>query len=191
MAKTREPVYLTSRRAALREGEPKYKTGEECKQGHIAFRYTASGACSECISSAGIKARYGTQERKDEAALLREARAEAVRDLVEVKLRCYMSHLDQLRGIVVAVTQGRYPMLDRAQIISSKPPGANEGGTQLHRFNVSSQDVDQLRATANALLNTKGVNVEARRAAMLKARLEETEEEAEDNGEPDFDPNRA
>jgi hypothetical protein len=37
-----------SRSSALAGGYPRYYTGERCKNGHLADRYTLSGACVEC-----------------------------------------------------------------------------------------------------------------------------------------------
>lgn len=191
MAKTREPVYPSSRKAALRMGDTKYKTDKPCSQGHFAPRYTTSGACSECLSAAGIKARYGSQERKDEATLLREAKQQARIDMTEIKLRCYPADLDNLRALVVAATLARFPMLDRADVVLNKAPGALEGGTQLHKFNVSGSDFDLLRGIANTLLNQRGPNIAAAREKMLRDQLQMAAKEAEDNGEPAFDPGKA
>lgn len=33
---------------AAKRGESEYFTGKPCKNGHIAFRSTVSGACKEC-----------------------------------------------------------------------------------------------------------------------------------------------
>ena len=180
MTKVREPVYPKTRRLALRAGDSKYKTGIPCKSGHVTYRYTASGACSGCISAAGIEARYGSPEKRDEAVTLREVREAAVRDLVETKLRCYDADLDTLRSVAVAVTMGRHPSLERQDIISNKPPGASEGGTRLHRFNVAPSDVDQLRATAGALLNARGPDIAAARQRMLAATLKLADDEADE-----------
>lgn len=39
-----------SRTAAKAAGESKYFTGKPCSKGHLSYRYTNSGTCSECIN---------------------------------------------------------------------------------------------------------------------------------------------
>ena len=55
-----------SRAAAMAGGWPKYFTGEKCKNGHVAMRYTLSSACVECLA----------MHREREAGEFRKARAE-------------------------------------------------------------------------------------------------------------------
>lgn len=40
--------YPASRKQALEDGVDRYFTGRPCKNGHIAFRWTDEGKCSEC-----------------------------------------------------------------------------------------------------------------------------------------------
>jgi hypothetical protein len=40
---------ITSRQTAITQRLHKYFTGQPCKNGHIAERYTQSSGCSECI----------------------------------------------------------------------------------------------------------------------------------------------
>lgn len=38
-----------ARALALAAGELRYSTGKRCKNGHLADRYTLSGACTRCL----------------------------------------------------------------------------------------------------------------------------------------------
>ena len=46
----------TTRIEAKNLGQTKYFTGKECHKGHIAYRYVASGLCSQCSSEKAKKA---------------------------------------------------------------------------------------------------------------------------------------
>lgn len=50
-----EKVYsgpLVTREEARKSGSPRYFTGKPCANGHVAPRYTKSGACTECLLEA-------------------------------------------------------------------------------------------------------------------------------------------
>lgn len=174
----------TTRKGAQRSGSNKYKTGKPCRvAGHTGPRYTDSGACCECISSAGVKARYGSQENKDIAIKLREARQAVVDELIGIRLRCYMEDLDKLRSIVVEGTRGRWPILERDDIIPRRAAGANEAGTALFWFNVAATDVEMFRSIANNLLNTRGPDLSHVKAKILASVLR-AEEMAADPAPP-------
>ena len=49
---------IVSRKVAAAAGLNKYFTGKECKNGHLAERYTASGSCSQCINGISLQQRY-------------------------------------------------------------------------------------------------------------------------------------
>ena len=41
---------ITTRSEAARNGNTKYYTGNPCKRGHLARRYTITAACTMCVS---------------------------------------------------------------------------------------------------------------------------------------------
>lgn len=41
---------MTPRREAALRGDKRYTTGKPCLAGHVAERYTSSGACVECVT---------------------------------------------------------------------------------------------------------------------------------------------
>lgn len=41
---------MTTRNEAIESGMLKYCTGKLCTRGHESYRYTASGACVECVA---------------------------------------------------------------------------------------------------------------------------------------------
>lgn len=50
-------MQLLSRKDAIDRGQSQYFTGEQCKAGHIAPRYTKTCVCSTCHKMNAIKAR--------------------------------------------------------------------------------------------------------------------------------------
>jgi hypothetical protein len=51
-----------TRQEAIERGLVRYFTGEECKHGHVAERYTMSGGCVECVR--GIAGRHRDKVRQ-------------------------------------------------------------------------------------------------------------------------------
>ena len=58
-------AYYKDRKSALDAGASKYWTGEQCKHGHVSFRWAINGACVECQNV----------RRQAQAARYREAKA--------------------------------------------------------------------------------------------------------------------
>lgn len=56
-----------SRKEAIERGSMTYFTGKPCRNGHRAYRYTSSGACSKCIA----------EYKEWEKAYIKKRRAEA------------------------------------------------------------------------------------------------------------------
>lgn len=52
------------RKEAKLLGLDKFNTGRPCANGHLSFRYTASGTCAECINGSPIKSNSKTLEHK-------------------------------------------------------------------------------------------------------------------------------
>jgi hypothetical protein len=129
---------IIERKFALAHNESKYYTGIPCKNGHLAMRYTKSGACQECIhgvrtpqSPSSNPAAVAAQAEKD------QRRAEAVKDQKEQKEREalrseYKNYVAQFkffvpdrnwpdfRTVAVLLTQMRYPELTADDIASAK-----------------------------------------------------------------------
>jgi len=43
------PQLIMERSDAIKAGMPVYRTGRPCRRGHVAFRYTSTGACIDCM----------------------------------------------------------------------------------------------------------------------------------------------
>jgi len=64
-----------TRNEAMKAVERFYNTGKPCKHGHLANRYTFSGACMECLVT--IHRRNDMEARQEFSRLLREKEATA------------------------------------------------------------------------------------------------------------------
>jgi hypothetical protein len=150
---------LASRSDAQRVGENTYFTGVACKNGHISKRYTKSGTCAGCING------YATPEE----VAAKEARKDAVANLVQVKIRCFDVDLEFIKAAAWAFGITRYPVLMMGDVYPGLLPTGDRGGAQgLYKFNVHVDDVEALRKIAQDSMAARSNGAgEAARAAVL------------------------
>lgn len=165
-----------SRKTAVAQKLTRYFTGKPCVAGHIADRYTSSGACSECMALRAGDAREGVRlprrvaDAAETAAILatRSAVAIALAGLVEVRLRAFPGDFPVLRDTAAALCCARSPVLREAvRLDALGRPADGAAGTYLYRLRVPAEDVALIRDTANALLNAHSVDTAAVRGAVL------------------------
>lgn len=56
---------IVTRSQAIEQGLVKYFTGEQCKHGHKALRYTLNGTCTECLKGAVEKGRENVRTTRE------------------------------------------------------------------------------------------------------------------------------
>lgn len=159
-----------SRRDALAKGEGQYLTGKPCIHGHVAYRYTSSGACSTCVL--------------ENAAATRQA-LQPPEDLVPLRLRIHPADVATLLDCAVSLTQARRPDVKPEHVVGKRVGAKPEGGTLLYSVNVDPADVQLLRDMQFAMLNARGPNIEHVRAAAFGAAGAQAEA-ARDNGEGEW-----
>lgn len=153
-------MQILSRSEAKEKQQATYFTGQPCKHGHVAKRYTQSGTCSECIN--GDRNRIADPM----AATKREAKA----DLVKVRIRAFDEDRDALASSAWALAVMRYPMLQLGDVDPRHLAQDKAGGTGLYAFYCHNEDVPQLRAIADGMLKAHKADVVAvRRAAFGSA----------------------
>lgn len=135
-----------SRKEAKSLNLNKYYTGLACINGHVAERYTTSGACSACVSASNTTRTGQTLEQSNE-------RRATMSQLAEIKLRAYPQDWPTLRDTAAAVCLARYPALTLADVVSNRPGSDAIGVVMLHRVLVPGEDIGLLRQTEQALLN--------------------------------------
>lgn len=136
-----------------------YFTGIPCKNGHLTYRYTSSGACSGCI-------RENNRPLSDQATT---ARKEAKALLVQVRLRCYEVDRDALAAAVWSFAVMRNPVITLGDVDPRLLPQDKTAGTGLYAFYCHSEDVPQVRQLADGMLNGHSIDANAGRAKAIAA----------------------
>lgn len=136
-----------------------YFTGIPCKNGHLTYRYTSSGACSGCI-------RENNRPLSDQATT---ARKEAKALLVQVRLRCYEVDRDALSAAVWSFAVMRNPVFTLGDVDPRLLPQDKTAGTGLYAFYCHSEDVPQVRQLADGMLNGHSIDANAGRAKAIAA----------------------
>lgn len=157
-----------------------YYTGQPCKNGHVAARYTQSGGCKGCIAEAvaGVRRAVGTTRNTPE----RQAQLDA---LVPIRLRAHPLDEATLLDTAAALTLSRRPLLVATDVVGVRKGIKPEGGTMLYVVNVDVADVQMLRDMQNAMLTARGPNIQALRAAAFGGAMAQAEA-ARDNGETEW-----
>lgn len=155
-------MQILSRREAKEKQQATYFTGQPCKHGHVAYRYTQSGTCSECIN--------GGQNRV--ADPMAGARRAAKAELVKVTCRAFDTDREALAAAAWALAVMRYPVLTQGDVDPRTLPSDRTGGTGLYGFYCHLDDVPTLRAIADGMLKGHRVDVVAvsREQALAAAR---------------------
>ena len=143
-----------SRKDAAQKGQTTYFTGEQCKHGHIAYRYVKSGACSDCIKFAnGAQVLPNAAERKAAKEMM-----------LSVKIRGYFEDREALAAAAYGLALMRCPVLAMGDVDPrTLPQGKEPSGTALFSFLCFQEDVDALRGIANGMLAARPFDVEAAR----------------------------
>lgn len=147
-----------SRRDAASSGQITYFTGEPCKHGHVAYRYTKNGACSECVKGANF------QPHDPNAAARREARGQ----MVQVKIRAFAEDREGVASGAYALALMRWPVLLQSDVDPKLLPTHREpSGTALYAFLCHEEDIGALRSIGAEFLRQHQSDVAVRRAQLL------------------------
>ena len=136
-----------------------YFTGIPCKNGHLTYRYTSSGACSGCIR----------EHNKPPSDQTTRARREAKALLVQVRLRCYEVDRDALAAAVWSFAMMRNPVVTLGDVDPRLLPQDKTAGTGLYAFYCHSEDVPQVRQLADGMLKGHSIDANAGRAKAIEA----------------------
>lgn len=150
--------YISRGEAKLRQ-LPQYFTGIPCKNGHLTYRYTSSGACSGCI-------RAHNQPINDKLTIERKA---AKAQMVQVRLRCYEVDREALAAAVWSFALMRFPNITLGDVDPRLLPQDKTAGTGLYAFYCHSEDLAQVRQLADAMQKGHTVDVVAGRAKAIAA----------------------
>ncbi len=160
---------MSARKTAANVGASQYFTGKPCKHGHIAYRYTTSGGCSDCVKSSN--GQYGAVGA--EAAL---ERRKALKQLQESRFRAFNSDISALKEIAASLVLARFPSLPIESATCDDRPVRREAGTAMYMLRFHGEDFGTLLAFSNSLLSAHKVDVAAARARILNEVLKNPHE---------------
>lgn len=150
---------MISRQEALERGLRHYETGEPCKHGHIARRYTESGACYACIK-ANVDAARAEYVALRDADTLRKPVIRFVRETVVTRERVPAEQAPSIAALVAGMLAARFPELvgsDRVEMEPAPRLSAQAGGTALATFLCHRDDVDAVKALAQRAIALFGL----------------------------------
>lgn len=159
-----------SRKEAKALGLRKYVPGTTCKHGHIAARYTSTGACEQCVRGEpnDVSPFSGSATEMLEALRQRAAeRAHGLGMLAEIKLWAHCDDIAEIRETAVACCLGVFPALEAHEVRERFGPTAISGDMGQYRVRVPDQYIAFMRDLSNA-------HMERRKADAVKNDQEKT-----------------
>lgn len=140
---------IINRADAMAIGIGKYYTGEPCRNGHVAPRYTQSGTCCQCLRGSVPLA----SEDFPPAALAaisayrdeRRQRDHAVSMLAEIKVWAHVADIDVIRDTAVACCIGAYPNLTADDVTVRVGATAIDGIFGQYRLKVPAEYIMTVR----------------------------------------------
>jgi hypothetical protein len=146
---TEKTLNILSRADAKRFGNPIYFTGKPCKHGHVAYRYTQSGTCSECINPKSD----GT---KRETTIEYNARQVTLQAFVELNVTVAPASFLTVKGIIHGLALAHDPSLLESDVWLSPRPTSGV----LYRVRCHADDMAQVREVTNRLYADQCVDIE-------------------------------
>lgn len=158
-------INILSRKDAQAARIGQYFTGKPCRYGHVANRYTQSGACAACVAVAAAKKRgvqhdgvvltreQLEQERERKLTSMvaaRNEKTEALNKLVEIKLQIMPQDTNTIFETAVGLCIASSPHITRMDVLPSSTPIK---GLPIYKVMVPLEYVDLMRQTANELWN--------------------------------------
>lgn len=181
------------RAEAIAAGHNKYFTGKPCRHGHIAPRYTDSGACQDCLAAArtGKMGRLPVVPRSPMVVVDDVAAQDWRRHAVPVMIRLFdqdfVAFAELLRWTCVA----RWPTL-APETFDQMPPGANRCsggpgnrlGNAVYKFRAHPEDHPALLAASREMFNATNGPVQMPDWHSLLVKVVEPEDSNWPEGDP-------
>jgi hypothetical protein len=144
-----------SRAEAKRQGLRYYDTGRPCRRGHMAWRYTSSGGCSDCIA-----------EDTRGGGVIERRKSSHTGALIGVTFRLYDYDWPLVRDTAAELARSVYPDTVIGKPVAPHSPAA---GTSIYTVRVPAEYEQLIADTARALWNSHRIDVQARRAEILRS----------------------
>jgi hypothetical protein len=162
--------FPSTRALAAEIKSTKYFTGQPCKHGHYAPRYTQSGTCQDCIA----------QNQKQHAPVKDDRRQQLQPTNVRVSAENYRRVLD----LAYSMTRIRFHRAKPSDIERRKGGRDSQGGLLLYTLYLHPEDAHVVRSYAATLVPAL-VDVQAARARIFGALQAQADQKV---CEPEFRP---
>jgi len=150
---------LISRSDAQARGLRHYFTGEPCKNGHRANRYTQSGACYECIRQSTYAERERHAAKRAADVNLPEIKR-FTRETMIVKHRVPEASVPALSALIAGMVAAHFPTLvDEERVVIAPPPAITQraGLTCVATFLTHRDDLDAVDQLCRAAIRNFGL----------------------------------
>lgn len=156
-------MQIITRRDAISQKLTKYFTGELCRNGHLAERYTSSAVCKDCLHPK-FERSTGTSDAPTVAIVPQVSQRER-KLLLAVKLTraifmLYDADLDAFRFMHLTLSQSRDESVRDTDLLTGLLP-RTFGLQRRHIFRVFPEHVQPLRDYADALNSARSTPVVA------------------------------
>ena len=167
---------IKTRKQAMLAGENTYFTGKPCKNGHLSYRYSQSGACYDCINASRFNVDSPTAKAREQrltaAASVLQVKNLVKENLALVKVRIFSQEREGVALTAYALAAMRFPTLSPSDIDPKTAPISREpSGTALYSFYCHDEDIGALRAAAAATFAKYPTDIERKRQEAMQEAL--------------------
>lgn len=135
-------MQITTRKEAIQQRVTRYYTGEPCANGHVAYRYTKNGGCSDCINP-----KFEPVDRPQREESKRHVKSlKVARKLSRHGFYLHIENLEPFIALALLYSQARDSAIERRDLIANRAWVSGPDGTQLRQFWIFPEDVPALRA---------------------------------------------
>lgn len=160
---------ILQRKDAKSAGLPTYYTGKLCKNGHLNYRYTNSGACKDCVHESAALVRVAPSADASQAVLARAAALDAaaqkkanaveaaerrratMRDLTKKYFIVNPKNWPEVRSVIYMLTQCRYPELTEVDIVPDKCAIKPIGASWQYCVNINAEDFTAIQVVSDGV----------------------------------------
>lgn len=136
-----------------------YFTGIPCKNGHLTYRYTASGACAGCIRE---------HNRPIEGSVM-SVRRQLREEFVQKRFRLYESDAGVFGAAVWAMSAELVQAISLPDVTLNISPTDRTAGTGMYAFLCHPSHIEELQTIANGMMRA---HMDVTDEQLAKARLE-------------------
>jgi hypothetical protein len=147
---------VISRSDAIQRQLSRYFTGEPCAKGHLTYRYTKNGGCSDCINPkfASLDIHHREEARRHVRAL------KSANELRRQGFFLHLENLERFTTTVLLMASSHDAAIERADVIARRGWVSGPDETQLRQFWIFPEDVSALREIERAMMQDRNPPVQ-------------------------------